>query len=155
MQFDVPLKLVDVDSSPSNPGAGFLHIGSKNARPVAVNSQGREFDLGNLIETIVLNGVPVDRLHVEMAYVHTSDALVGEYTHTFSDPYASTPFVFLTPFKINASNPTIAELVSVTSTEATIKTYVTKPSQVLPPGTTASVEYHDAYVNMLIAGVLA
>lgn len=148
------LELPDLSTGvPAAPASGKMYMVGRNKRPVARNSDGRIFDLGNIVESVRIGGAAVDPVRIE-CISGTSDAN-GDLTINFANTYASAPRITLTATATSGTQPTLAELVSVSTTQAVIRTYRTKTQGVLLGGTINPTERVSTTVQLMAIGVLA
>ena len=138
---------------PAAPSAGKGYVVFRNGRPVARNSAGRIFDLGNVVESVRIAGAAADPVRIE-CLSGTSNAN-GDLTINFANTYASAPRITLTAIATSATQPTFAELVSVSTTQAVIRTYRTKTQGIFLGGTINPTERISTTVQLTAIGVLA
>lgn len=138
---------------PAAPVAGRGYFVFRNNRPVARNSAGRIFDLGNIVESVRIGRAAVDPIRLE--YLSANSDANGNLTINFANAYAAAPRVIPVAVATSATQPTIAELVSVSTTQAVIRTYRTKTQGILLGGTINPTERVSTAVNIAVAGVLA
>lgn len=124
-----------------------------NGRPIARNSAGRIFDLGNRVEDVQIGGSAADPVRIECILLTTNGS--GDLTHTFANAYASAPSVTLTAVATSGTQVTIAELIGISATQVQIRTYRTRTQGVFLGGNINPTERVSAQVIAQIIGVPA
>lgn len=150
-RFHHDIELPDLASDPPTPEAGFVQFYGRDGRPRARASSGRIFDLGNVLESARINGAEQDRVRIETHTVTTNGS--GEATVNFAQAFADAPSVQVQAFTTLGSQATIAEVVSVSASAVSIRTYRTRTQGVLLGGTINPTRRESTFCHITAIGV--
>lgn len=108
-------------AAPATPPAGTVELYSRAQRLRGKGAAGREHDLFNVVESAYIAGA--ERTEGVRIETRTFTTTTADFTLTFTQAFATTPMIFVQPFTTNNGEPTHAELLSITPTQAVIRTY--------------------------------
>lgn len=115
-----PMQMVD-QTAPGAPGAGSVELYSRAQRLRSKNAAGREFDLQNIVESVYINGTEQTQgIRIETRTFTTG---ATDFTLTFTQTFVVAPMIVVQAFSSVSAEPTIAEVLSVSTTQAVIRTY--------------------------------
>ena len=110
-------------AAPATPPAGTVELYSRAQRLRGKSAAGREHDLFNVVETVYANGA--ERTQAARIEARTFTTGTGDFTLTFEQAYSAAPAVTVQAFATSTDGVTVAELVSVSTTQAVIRTHRT------------------------------
>ena len=148
-RFVTDIEVPDLAANPAAPAAGFIEYYGVSGRPRARNSAGTVFDLGNILESARILGQ--DRLRVQIE-AGTFTTTTDDFTLTFAKTYGAAPLVFVQPFATLTTQPTIAELISVNTTQAVVRTYRIRVQSVLLGGIINPTQLEGAFCHYFVIG---